>query len=303
MRITLIHNPRAGHGGHDRDMLLELLRSAGYDPAYRSTRDDGWEDALQDPGGLVVAAGGDGTVGKVGRELLGRGIAMTVIPVGTANNLSRELGIHGTAEEIVRAIPGFREVGFDLGMAHGSGGGGTFLEAAGVGLLPEVVHRAEASAERDGDPATAEEELERDLRLWHDVVREAEGIECRVLADGRDLSGRYLLAAAMNTGAFGPRLLLAPGADRSDGLLDLLLVRDEERAPLLARVEARLAGKPEPQPLPVHRVRAVRLEWRGAPYYLDDEEHPGGGSKKKADEGLATLYAGLHPGALRILVP
>ena len=303
MRITLVHNPRAGHGGHDRETLLELLRSAGYDPAYLSSRDDGWRDALQDPGSLVVAAGGDGTVSKVARALLGRGIPLAVVPVGTANNLAGALGISGTPEEVVPRLPGFRPAPFDLGVAAGPGGSGTFLEAAGVGLLAEVIRAARGLGDRAPEPDSRAAELARDLGLWRDAVRRAECIDCGVVADGRDLSGRYLMAAAFNTATLGPRVPLAAGADPGDGELDLLLAGAGDRAALLAILDARLAGRGGAATLPVHRVRAVRLEWRGAPFYLDDgveDDAPCTG-----DDAGAPCVAelSLHPGALRVLAP
>ena len=69
MRVTLIHNPKAGDGRLSRDELLTILRVAGHKAVYQSSKEDEWERALKDPGDLVVAAGGDGTVGKVAKRI------------------------------------------------------------------------------------------------------------------------------------------------------------------------------------------------------------------------------------------
>ena len=62
-RATLVHNPSAGDGQADGRLLRDLVADRGFDVACITTDDD-LDHALHDPGDLVVAAGGDGTVGK-----------------------------------------------------------------------------------------------------------------------------------------------------------------------------------------------------------------------------------------------
>ena len=91
MRITLVHNPDAGDRGRDEETrLARLISNAGHTIAARSRGDD---PALDAPADLVVVAGGDGTVGRVARHMVGRDIPMTILPSGTANNISRTLGL------------------------------------------------------------------------------------------------------------------------------------------------------------------------------------------------------------------
>ncbi|PYI96041.1 MAG: hypothetical protein DME98_13705 [Verrucomicrobia bacterium] len=77
------------------------LANAGHHAIYESTRKSDYKKALKKPTDLVLAAGGDGTVGKIGRELIGTGIPLSVLPLGTANNLARSLGFIGSPEEII----------------------------------------------------------------------------------------------------------------------------------------------------------------------------------------------------------
>jgi diacylglycerol kinase (ATP) len=73
VRVTLIHNPGAGKQGRNgAGRLVALLSEAGHAVRYQSSKDDGWEQTLEEPADLVAVAGGDGTVSRVARRLAGR---------------------------------------------------------------------------------------------------------------------------------------------------------------------------------------------------------------------------------------
>ena len=73
MRVTLIHNPGAGRqGAGEAAILRRLLEESGCDVRYQSPSEPGWKRALAKPADLVVVAGGDGTVARVTRRMVGR---------------------------------------------------------------------------------------------------------------------------------------------------------------------------------------------------------------------------------------
>ena len=94
MKVTLIHNPAAGDDRQPSAGQLEaLIEEAGHKVRYESTKEKGWTKALKKETDLVVVAGGDGTVAKVARRLIGEKLPLTILPMGTANNISKTLGI------------------------------------------------------------------------------------------------------------------------------------------------------------------------------------------------------------------
>jgi diacylglycerol kinase (ATP) len=92
VRITLLHNPKAGGRKHNRKQLLKALGRADHDAIYRSTKNKGWKRALKKRADVVIVAGGDGAVAKVAAKLINRGKPLAILPLGTANNLARSLG-------------------------------------------------------------------------------------------------------------------------------------------------------------------------------------------------------------------
>ena len=143
MRIILVHNPKAGRGKVARRELMAALAKAGHHAIYQSTKKSDYKKALKKPTDLVLAAGGDGTVGKVGRELIDTGIPLSVLPLGTANNLARSLGFCASPEEIIAGLEHGERRAFDVGLARGPWGKRYFLEGAGGGLLADYLRNAE----------------------------------------------------------------------------------------------------------------------------------------------------------------
>jgi diacylglycerol kinase (ATP) len=78
MRALLVHNPDAGTKGHDKDSIVNALQLADYKVLYVSTKADDVKTALKAEYDLIVAAGGDGTVGYVFCNLINRSIPIGV---------------------------------------------------------------------------------------------------------------------------------------------------------------------------------------------------------------------------------
>jgi diacylglycerol kinase-like protein len=118
MRITLMHNPNAGHGAHKKE-LMDALAKCGHQVIYQSTEKSNYKEALETPTDLVIAAGGDGTIEKIASRLIYSHIPLSVLPLGTANNLGRSLGFVASAQEISPRLQGGKERAFDVGLALG----------------------------------------------------------------------------------------------------------------------------------------------------------------------------------------
>jgi diacylglycerol kinase (ATP) len=303
VRVTLIHNPKAGKQSKRdaRTALVKLLRGAGHEVRYQSSKDDGWDEALAVPADLIAVAGGDGTVSRVARRMVGRGIPVAPLPLGTANNIARTLGVADVPlEEIVRGWRNPRRVKLDVGVAQGPWGKRQFLEGVGVGLFATLLARRKAKkkaakSDRTADPVT------RALRMLKQRVKTCEAIALKASLDGRDISGRYLLLEALNILYVGPNLYLAPESTPGDGTFDVVLASEAERDRLLEYLSKWQDNRERLAVLPSHRGKRLKLEWTGFQVHIDDKRWPK--KKDKRPPAPAAIEVRLDGAATEFLVP
>jgi diacylglycerol kinase (ATP) len=273
VRISLVHNPTSG-GGQDADELVKLLIDAGHEVRHRSSKED-WEALLQDPGDLVVAAGGDGTVRKVALAAADHGLRFAILPIGTANNIAKTLGMLGDARELVESWDEGtgHERGLDLGEVVGAAGSATFVEGVGGGPVAELIARGK---DVEKDAKLLGRETDRALHLLGELLGEARPLRWRISVGGEDLSGDYLGVEVLNVKFVGPNVPLAPEADPTDGLLDLVLVRKEDREGILDYLDRRLHLASGVMPtLRTERSAGVQVVApAGVRLHLDDKSWP-----------------------------
>src|SRR4051812_31203729 len=188
----------------DAEDLRELVKAENHDVRLVSVRDDDWVGSLQEPADLIAVAGGDGTVARVAKAMVGRGIPLAPLPAGTANNISRTLGLVGRHwEELVRGWADARRATLDIGVAKGPWGSRYFVEGIGAGLFAFLLSdddpdRKVAQANRP------EERVAMALELLKKRAASCTSIDLRASVDGKDVSGRYILAEAVNILYVGP---------------------------------------------------------------------------------------------------
>ena len=282
MRVTLIHNPGAG-GQSDREALLKLLRRAGHKPRYQSVKEKGWDRALDKRAGVVVVAGGDGTVAGVTRRMVGRDVPVAVLPSGTANNIARSLGLLKTPfEELVEGWRDARRVRLDVGIASGPWGQRYFVEGLGAGLFAELLVRSEekkAQREKEKKSKRPAKVVDNALRRLKEAAEDSEPVEIAARLDDTDISGRYLLFEAVNLPYIGPNLYIAPDTKAGDGQLEVVLVPESQRGKLVRYLDHWQENRERLSLLPSRRGKHLQIEWTGYALHIDDKLRP----RKKAE--------------------
>jgi len=298
MRVLLVHNPGAGDGVHSRDDLVRLIRDAGHTVEAFSSKDDAWHAALGPAVELVVAAGGDGTVAEVARIVAGTGTPLAVLPFGTANNIACALRQEDAAvEALVTAWSHGERRPFDIGVANGAWGSFAFLESVGAGLLAKTIAEIDyGSAGHVNDMDEPERRMAAAMEVFERMLGRVEPCHYGITVDGRDFSGHYVLVEALNFGAAGPNLRLAPLAEPGDGLLDVVLVDEALRQDLVQHFRLYREQPARAPRLPAVRGRDIRIRCERTTIHLDDDirEH---------DPAHGDIELSLVPGALTFLVP
>jgi diacylglycerol kinase (ATP) len=299
VRVTLIHNPGAGkQSRNDAGRLVALLREAGHDVHYQSSKADNWEMALEEPADLVAVAGGDGTVSRVARRLAGRGIPVAALPAGTANNISRSLGlVERPFEELVRSWPEARRVKLDVGIAVGPWGTRHFVEGIGTGLFARLLVTSGSGNKRR--KMSPDEKVAHALERLMRRAKRAKPASIKAWIDGDDISGKYLLLEAVNIPYVGSNLFLAPDSKPGDGHLEVVLVTEAERERLVKYLETWQENRARLAVLPSHRGKSLKLEWTGFEIHIDDKLWP---RKGDAAEPPARVEARIN-GQVDFLVP
>lgn len=222
MKIAFILNPHSG-GNQRRPGLAATMRDfAGerkLDAQLWLTEGPGHatvlaRQAIAQGCDRVIAAGGDGTVNEIARVLIGTTIALGLMPCGSGNGLGRHLGLHrsiGWALELV-TNPQSPTLAVDTGTVNGR----PFCNVMGLGFDAELGHRFN-QLERRGPLRYAGVTLRslRDLPL----------LRCTIIADGETHTIESVLIAVANSPQYGNHAVIAPGADVTDGRLDLIAVR------------------------------------------------------------------------------
>lgn len=298
VRVTLIHNPGAGRQGPQQaGQLRKLLDGAGYDVRYQSAKEDGWKKALKKKTDLMVVAGGDGTVGKVARRMVGRGVPLAVLPSGTANNVARTLGLLGKPfEMLVRGWREARRVKLDVGVAKGPWGERYFVEGIGAGVFAALLAKP-----RNPKAKKRKKSVETGLQRLQDIVARCEPQEIGARLDGKDISGRYLMMEAVNLRYVGPNLHLAHDSKPGDGHFDVVLATEDERDRLMLYLEHWQENRDRLAILPTRRGRRLEIEWTGFPLHIDDKLRPK--EKAKPKEMAGRVEARLDGDAVEFLLP
>ncbi|MGV3768155.1 MAG: diacylglycerol/lipid kinase family protein [Chitinophagaceae bacterium] len=264
--IALLHNPNAGDEAHSKEKLIHQIEEEGYNCRYSSTKEKGW-DKLKDDTDLIVMAGGDGTIRKVMLKFFANektDIPFTLLPLGTANNIARTFNIKGKTIDIIKSWRNGKVSKVDIGKYNG---GGLFLESYGAGLFPLLMK----TMKRRTDEAPApEEELLKALELFHATVLSAEAVPYKLIVDGEDRSGKYLMVEIMNMRSIGPNLLMAPHADTGDGKFEVIAVGENERTLLAEHIRRKMSDPTDAFPFQPIVAENVEMSWNGKNGHADD---------------------------------
>lgn len=102
------------------------------------------KDCIDRGATTMIAAGGDGTVNAVASHVVNTAMTLGVIPMGTLNHFSHDLGIPVETADALRVIAAGQAIQVDVGAVNDR----IFLNNSGLGLYPDMVHNRERRQRR-----------------------------------------------------------------------------------------------------------------------------------------------------------
>lgn len=301
MQATLIYNPLAGPA----DMRSPIRRVArfwterGWSVDVRPTEYAGHavklaQEAAAAGRRLVLAAGGDGTMGEVANGLANTETIMAPLPAGTGNSFGKELGMphpnlieQNALVEASNLLAAGRVHQMDLGRFEG---GNYWMLWTGVGLDSYIVQHVEPRSKlskRLGPVGYAAQAIP--------LMPRFPPMTASVTVDDQTFVGDFLMVLVSNCRRYaGGEVLLNPWAKLDDGAFEVFLFRGHGSLKALEYLWQVWRGAHEGNGQ-IERVagRSVTLTTeRSMPVHTDGDP-----------AGETPFTCAVAPGALRLLVP
>lgn len=235
-RVLVVLNNKASGAGAPICDALNLLRDIGMDVDVRTPDDVEHQRFIIRAESLsvdaVVVGGGDGTVNAALKPVLEAGVPLGILPLGTANDLARTLGIPLDPHQACAVIASRCTRAIDVGWANDR----PFVNAAGIGLNTRIARLLTPQHKRRlgplSYPAAAIRSL-RQPRRFRARIATREGT-------------RWVSSVQLTVGNgvfYGGGTPLTRDAAIDDGRLDFYSVRPQSPARLLMAGLAVLRGR------------------------------------------------------------
>lgn len=213
-RALLLVNPKARRGRESLDAIVTRLQAGGVDSTVESffalpeiARDIA---RLRDQADCLVVCGGDGTVSSAAMAVMETGLPMGIIPLGTANDLARTLGIPTDVAGAADVIAGGLTRRIDVGSVNGHG----FFNVASVGMSTQLAEGLRPEVKRRwGRLSYAFAALK--------VLAKARPFSAVIAEKGEVFRVRTYQVAVGNGRHYGGGNIVAQNAAIDDGFLDL----------------------------------------------------------------------------------
>lgn len=159
---------------------------------------------------LVIIAGGDGTISSMAETLLNCQLTMAVLPLGTANDLARSLGVAGSLDDAFSAIIANHRQRIDLGCLDGH----YFFNVAHIGLGVKVTEELTDEVKKQWGVFSY-------LKALFAALARSGQFRVTVTVDGRIHRMRSMHLAVGNGRYYGGGNIISEDAYIDDGLLSV----------------------------------------------------------------------------------
>ena len=234
-RALLLLNPNARNGSTPIDEVMEILRAGGIDLIEeRCSQDCPATELIRkyaDKIDLVIVGGGDGTMNAAAPGLVETGLPLGILPLGTANDLARTLGLPMDAPGAARAIVAGVTRMLDLGEVNGH----LYFNVASIGFSATLArHLTREAKKRWGVIGYAIAALR--------LLAQSRPFRVHIEHDGTIETVRTMQVSVGNGRHYGGGMTVKDTAEPDDGRLDVYSLEVSHGGELIALFPALRKG-------------------------------------------------------------
>ena len=238
-KARVICNPSSGGGSYDPDEIRDELEGLEVEWVQTEGPEDAIGAAEEWSEGLLVVAGGDGTINDVvnglGRAGFPEGVTLGILPAGTGNDLAATLCIPEDPDLAKDVILQNRGRWLDVARVRSDGiGERFFINVATGGLGAEISYANDEELKRRWGKLSY-------LRASLEVARTFDVRELMLYIDGEERQVEAVNVAVGNCRYTGGGWPATPKANPEDGLLDVVIIENLGVTDLLNLTPAVLA--------------------------------------------------------------
>ncbi len=160
----------------------------------------------------AIAVGGDGTVNRVAKSIIGTNIALGIVPAGSGNGLARTLGLSMNVEEVIKQIANGTKIKID----HGTVNDIPFFCTSGIGFDAHIGNLFATSKKRG---------LQSYVKITVRELLKYRSKEYLIKINGKELKRKAYLITVANAGQYGNDFYIAPQAKVNDGKFHVVVLK------------------------------------------------------------------------------
>ncbi len=212
--VAFIINPYSAHGNY-HPFLKELHNKVENPNYYISESIEGADRFIDDhfeSTKIFVAIGGDGTISTVARKIINTEKILAVFPAGSGNGFSNETNFRKNLDDLIEKINAAHFRHIDTFTVNGK----LSINVSGTGFDGKVVKEFEKTSRG----------FLNYIKVTLQTFFQYRPVRVKFITpEFRKFDGKYLMLNIANTRQFGNHAYIAPMASKSDGLLEVVLVK------------------------------------------------------------------------------
>lgn len=213
-KVAFIINPFSAKKNYQP--FLNELKAKVKDPLYYISESiPGTDQFIQDHFNdvdIFVAIGGDGTISTVARNLINTEKILAIFPAGSGNGFSNETQFSKNLDELLEKIRTGNSRKIDTFTVNDR----LSINVSGTGFDGKVVKEFEKTTRG----------FKNYIKVSFKTFFSYKPIKLKFFDEKyKQYNGKYLMVNIANTRQFGNNAYIAPHASKSDGLVDMVLVK------------------------------------------------------------------------------